>query len=492
MDINWTPRSVGPLFGLLSDNQPTSPLPNERIRLNSSNIGILSSSSFSSRGEDRRHAVPSRSPFQQQLSIQEPPMTAHIAPKVSPTRGSTSQRREIDHISPRNIQEIAYRKLVEEQLQQQQNVVNNNTVYQPEEEQLKPQLDLSSLQPSSTIVSPLKSSFSSSSINTPGSNNRHRQSPRNTNGSPRISSSVHRSPSPRSSISPRSTSSAQNKLSRSSSSKKRSPKNIPPTIASPSASSLARSLQTFTTNTNLSPRHNYISATTTNHTHLPNQIVELEPIPIAEDLGLEVTLQGHLSAGTINPDFVGAYGYFASYDELPIPKGPNGTIRSNIPKDSFMISHSKVENSIFHEGTLRGSHSARLELHANGIFRARLTHQAAGPAADERSINIDAVGKWIYLSGSSKMVLVPADRTLRIEIRPLPGSPTDNEIIAEQQNKQKDDIDDGPPGGTKVNLSDAKTGLLLAIHKGGINHVHALPDTREWVSLQYPVFRVPT
>lgn len=484
MDITWTPRSVGPLFGLLSPEKQPNSFNNEIIRLNSSSsmisprirsVHAVNTSPSSSSSPIPSLRIPDTVP------IHSNPVSA------SPSHTVSSPKRPIDHISSRNIQEIVSRK------------------------QWDPSYGTNNSSPSSQVHPPAVVQLEQQPIahNTQYSRSKTINSPRNNNS---LSSPLSLSSSSSSSGKNKNASSSSSfRNNKSSSTKKYNNNQSLESSASsilsgasgfsPSSASITQH-RSVLFNTGLSSslppvQHNYISTSPSKLSHQSSistssgTVSVIEPIPLAEDIGIEVSLQAYLVSGTINEDFTGAYGYFASYDELPLPPGPNGNIRT--VKDSFTLTQSIVPDSIFSHHTLRGSHAARLELHHSGIFRARLTHQAAGPSAVDRSINMDAVGKWVFLPGSSKIVLIPDDRTMRIAIHPLPGSETEemNDQI-NLRNEENNEKDDGPPGGARVTQTDARTGLLLAIHKGSVNHNPELPSTREWISLQYPVFRVPS
>ncbi len=222
-----------------------------------------------------------------------------------------------------------------------------------------------------------------------------------------------------------------------------------------------------------------------------------------EDLASAARLRGALTAGTPDPAFAGAYGYASAYDELPAPPGPDGSSPRPVA-DSFSLTGSThaVEagggfghSAAFPRPMLRGSHSGRLELHANGSFRARLFHQAFGPHAEARSLNIDVVGRWVYLRGSSRLVFGPDDPAVRIAVGPLPpvvgGEDEDEEAQAGREKGSGEG--DGEPG-VAVRPAQADVGLMVTMHRAeeeeGAEGAAQGGRQRAWRSLSYPLQRV--
>jgi hypothetical protein len=217
-----------------------------------------------------------------------------------------------------------------------------------------------------------------------------------------------------------------------------------------------------------------------------------------------VRVKGELQAGGVDARMAGAYGHFSTYDEVPVPPGPHGSV--NQVRNSFDVTASSAlyGSAIFSQPTLRGSHSGRLELRADGAFRARLCHQAAGPRAEERSINLDAVGRWSYLEGSSRLVLAPNDKSMRVEVTALGpvfaagGTGT----LAEEEQRQtrasaslqsspssvaSSNQEDADDAARRVLASDAAVGLLVTIHQGSRGERGG--GERVWKTLSYPCLR---
>jgi len=153
-----------------------------------------------------------------------------------------------------------------------------------------------------------------------------------------------------------------------------------------------------------------------------------------QDFAAAARLRGELSAGRVLSGLVGAWSFEAVYDEL---RASPRALAPGPPRDEDDEDREDGEDGEDGGGAggdagglcfavgdgdgalLCGRHSARLTLRADGSFRARCRHDAAGPGAEDRSLALDARGRWAYLLGEQRLVLAPADAALRLAVAGL-------------------------------------------------------------------------
>lgn len=190
--------------------------------------------------------------------------------------------------------------------------------------------------------------------------------------------------------------------------------------------------------------------------------------------------------GQPGPEFVGAYGWTLDYDELAIPVEPAPQYQYQETIDHY----SKACLSPHRDKpiALNGSHTCRLELSSSGAFRARLLHDAVGPACEQRSVHLEATGTWGYLPGAGRLVMMPSDPATRIDVAVLSvGGPRDDDGGSP---RSKPASSPGSPASQRAlpqQSTRGGSGVAVQVH---LSKAVVMDGKRYWKTLIYPAMKI--